>query len=155
MSYVMEKVRVLFLCGRNTARSQMGEAFLRHMGGDMFDVWSAGLEPGDGVLQIVKDVMSEVGIDMSMHYSKSAMELLDKGLEFDIVVTVCDAAVAGRCPDYPGVSRKLHWPFPDPAALKGSHEEVLNGARKIRDMIRDAVGELIKEVVEEGGFSGR
>ncbi|MCX7828673.1 MAG: arsenate reductase ArsC [Thermanaerothrix sp.] len=143
-----DKIRVLFLCGRNTARSQMGEAFLRHIGGDVFDVWSAGLEPGDGVLPIVREVMGEVGIDMSDHYSKSAMELLEKGLEFDIVVTVCDAAMAGRCPDYPGVSKRLHWPFPDPAALEGSHEERLQGARKVRDMIRDAVIELMKEETE-------
>jgi len=141
----MDRIRVLFLCGRNTARSQMGEAFLRALGGDRFDAWSAGLEAGEGVHPLVQEVMREVGIDMSSHYSKSALDLLERGMEFDVVVAVCDAAVAGRCPDYPGVSRRLHWPFPDPAAAEGSLEERLEQTRRVRDMIRRAVEEFIGE----------
>lgn len=143
----VRKVRVLFLCGRNTARSQMGEAFLRNLGGDLFEVWSAGLEPGDGVLPVVKDVMEEVGISMEGQYSKGAMDLLERGLEFDIVITVCDAAMVGRCPDYPGTKVKFHWPFPDPAAAP-TEEERLRLAREVRDMIKEAVESLILKVKE-------
>jgi len=72
----MNKPKVLFLCSGNTARSQMAEAFLRKYAGEYFDVYSAGLEPGELNPFTIK-VMDEVGIDMSNHYAKG---LHDYGL---------------------------------------------------------------------------
>jgi protein-tyrosine-phosphatase len=61
----MRKTKVLFVCGQNTARSQMAEAFLKELGGDAFEVESAGLEAGPGINPLAVEVMKEVGLDIS------------------------------------------------------------------------------------------
>lgn len=76
-SYLMEKYRVLFLCTGNTARSQIGEAWLRKYAGNQIDVYSAGLEPGV-IHPLTIRVMEEAGIDMSNHRSKPFTEYLGK-----------------------------------------------------------------------------
>ena len=139
----MERTRVLFLCGRNTARSQMAEAFLNHLGGDRFEGESAGLEAGEALHPLAVRVMAEVGIDMAAQRPKRAFDLFQEGRLYDTVVAVCDAAVADRCPVYPEVTRRLSWPFPDPAATEGTEEERLEQVRRIRDQIRSAVEKLV------------
>ena len=66
----MSKIRVLFLCTGNSARSQMAEAWLRHYAGERFEVHSAGLEP-KGLHPLTVQVMEEAGLDMSSHTSKT------------------------------------------------------------------------------------
>ena len=87
--------------------------------------------------------MAEVGIDMAAQRPKRAFDLFQEGRLYDTVVAVCDAAVADRCPVYPGVTRRLSWPFPDPAATEGTEEERLEQVRRIRDQIRSAVEKLV------------
>jgi arsenate reductase len=58
---------------------------------------------------------------------------------FDTVITVCDEASAERCPSFPGGSERLHWGFPDPSTLTGSHDDRLAAVRTIRDQIRERV----------------
>ena len=85
----MEKFKVLFLCVHNSARSQMAEAFLNQLAGDIFKAESAGLEPG--ILNpLVVDVMQEIGIDISKQQPKSVDLFLKDN--FDFVITVCDNA---------------------------------------------------------------
>src|SRR3989338_6148905 len=103
--------RVLFLCTGNSARSQMAEGFLRHMAGDRFEVFSAGVKPTAVNLLVIK-VMAEIGIDISKHMSKSVMEFIDQN--FDYVVTVCGNAQK-TCPVFPGEHEKIHWDLEDPA----------------------------------------
>lgn len=136
--------KVLFLCVHNSSRSQMAEAFLKAKGGDGFEVESAGLEPGKLNPHVVR-AMLEVGIDISRNPTKSVFDLRADGKTYDVVVTVCSKEAAERCPVFPGLSEKLHWPFPDPAALKGSDEEIMAGVRKVRDLIEKAVGEFAAE----------
>lgn len=128
-----EKKKVLILCTGNSARSQMAEGLLRHDGGDRFEVQSAGVEASFVRPQAIK-VMSEIGIDITNHRSKSVDEFL--GQEFDYVVTVCDNANE-RCPVFPGKTQRLHWSFDDPAAATGEEEVILDTFRRVRDEIRD------------------
>ena len=134
----MAKQKVLFVCIHNSARSQMAEAFLNQLGGDRYEAESAGLEPGR-LNPVVVEAMREAGIDISGQPTKSVASMIARGPLFDYVVTVCDEASAERCPAFPGVGQRLHWPFPDPSGFTGTPEEKLAGTRAVRDAIRDKV----------------
>jgi arsenate reductase (thioredoxin) len=110
----------------------MAEGLLRHDAGDRFEVASAGTRPGNVRAEAVA-VMSELGIDISHHRSKSVDEFADE--VFDYVLTVCDHAKE-TCPIYPGHTNRLHHSFEDPAAIEGSDSERLNAFRVVRDQIR-------------------
>lgn len=131
------KRKVLFLCTGNSARSQMAEGWLRHLGGELFDVASAGTNPV-GLNPLAVQVMNEVGIDLASHRSKHIDEFSDQ--TFDFVITVCDHAKE-TCPFFPNAQTLLHWSFEDPAAIEGSYEETLAGFRRIRD----AIGQTIRQ----------
>jgi arsenate reductase (thioredoxin) len=125
--------RVIILCTGNSARSQMAEGLLRHDGGDLFEVFSAGTHPGHVRPEAIK-AMSELGIDISSHRSKSVNEFTNK--EFDYVITVCDNAQE-HCPVFPGAARRIHWSFDDPAAALGDEAARLAEFRRVRDQIRE------------------
>ena len=129
------KQRVLFLCIRNSARSQMAEGLLRALAPERYEVKSAGVEPGTLRPEAVT-VMDEIGIDVSAQRGKAASEFA--GQPFDVVVTTCDEAKEA-CPFFPGARRVLHWGFPDPAAIEGSEEQRLAAFREVRDGLRDAI----------------
>ncbi|KAA0892116.1 arsenate reductase ArsC [Oryzomonas rubra] len=138
-----KKIKVLFVCVHNSARSQMAEAFLNHLAGDRFEAQSAGLEPGT-LNPLAVEAMVEVGIDISANQTKGVFDFFKGGMLFDYVVTVCDDAGAGRCPVFPGITRRLHWGFEDPAALEGTHEQKLAEVRRIRDAVKAAVELLVE-----------
>jgi arsenate reductase (thioredoxin) len=134
------KTKVLFVCIHNSARSQMAEAFLNQIGGDRFEAYSAGLEPGK-LNPVVVEAMKEIGIDISGNRTKAVDDMIKSGATFGLVITVCDEASAERCPVFPGVTQRLHWGFPDPSALPGSPEEKLAQTRVIRDTIKAKVAQ--------------
>jgi arsenate reductase len=140
---IMAKQKVLFVCVHNSARSQMAEAWLNHLCGDLFEAESAGLEPGT-LNPLAIEVMKEVGIDISQKETRSVFDLVKEGRLFSYVVTVCDEASGERCPVFPGITSRFTWSFPDPAAVTGTTEEKLEKIRKIRDDIRSAVEEWCK-----------
>jgi protein-tyrosine-phosphatase len=107
--------RVLFLCTHNSARSQMAEGLLRKIGGDQVQVFSAGSEPA-AVHPLAVKVMADIGIDLSLHWVKDLHAFA--GQDFDYIVTVCDR-VREVCPVFPGDPQRIHWSFPDPAAIEG------------------------------------
>lgn len=109
-------LRVLFLCTHNSARSQMAEWTLRHVGGARFEVSSAGTEATQ-VHPLAIRVMAAAGISMEGARSKHLDEFIDQ--EFDYIITVCDRANES-CPVFPGQVTRLHWSFPDPSAATGS-----------------------------------
>lgn len=130
----MNKMRVLFLCTTNSARSQMAEAFLRSYAGDRYEAYSAGLEPKE-IHALTKKVMDEIGIDISGQYSKSLKDYMGK-LHFGYLITVCSEADA-KCPTtFPGMGQRLRWDLEDPAKFIGTEEEKLKKFREIRDQIR-------------------
>jgi arsenate reductase len=141
----MEKKRVLFLCEHNSARSQIAEAFLNKYASDTFEVMSAGLKAG--VLNpYVVEVMKEIGIDISNNKTKSAFDLYKQNLLFSYVITVCDREATRRCPVFPGVTTRLHWPFDDPEKFTGSKDEILEKTRIVRDAIEIKVKEFIETI---------
>lgn len=131
-----KKISILFICQHNSGRSQIAEAYLKELYGDHFNIESAGLEPADSVNPLVAKVMDEVGIDLSQKKPQSVFELFKQGKLFDHVITVCHDTES-KCPVFPGITKRWHWPFPDPAAVDGSDAEKLEAVRKIRDMIKD------------------
>ncbi|NIO11253.1 MAG: arsenate reductase ArsC [Deltaproteobacteria bacterium] len=132
----IKRKRVIFLCTHNSCRSQMAEGFLRHHGGDRFEVFSAGISPSS-VHPMASEVMAERGIDLSGQRSKSVDEFL--GQSFDFIVTTCDDA-RDKCPVFPGPGQRLHWGLTDPAVASGSREE----RWKVFQRVRDELEELIR-----------
>ena len=127
-----DKQRILFLCTHNSARSQMAEGLLRHLGGDRFAAFSAGTE-ATHVRPLAIQAMAELGIDIAAQESKTLHRYLDQ--PFAAVITVCDDANE-TCPIFPGAVQRLHWSFPDPSKATGTPAEQLATYRHVRDAIR-------------------
>lgn len=138
----MAKTTVLFVCIHNSGRSQMAEALLKSLAGDRFEAESAGLEPGT-LNPVVVEALREIAIDISRNKTKSVFDLLSSGKVYDYVVTVCDEASAGKCPNFPGKTQRLHWGFPDPAVFQGSPEERLALTRALREQIKRKILEFV------------
>jgi arsenate reductase (thioredoxin) len=137
----MAKLGVLFLCTGNSCRSQMAEGWARALKADSVDAYSAGIET-HGLNPLAVKVMTEAGVDISGQRSKHLDEL--KGVDFDVVVTVCDRA-AESCPRLPGKTRVVHHSFEDPPRLAreaANEEEALGHYRRVRDEIRDFIASL-------------
>jgi len=141
----MEKIKVLFVCLHNSARSQVAEAFLNSLGGDHFYAESAGLEAGQLNPYVVK-VMNEVGIDISGNKTDNVFDFFKQGRLYDYVIAVCDAANAEKCPIFPGVNKRLNWSFPNPAEFEGTETELLEANRKVRDQIKDKVMSFVDSI---------
>jgi arsenate reductase len=145
----MNKLKVLFLCEHNSARSQMAEGLLKHLYGEKYEVCSAGASPTQ-VNPFAVQVMAEIGIDISHHVSKSIEEFRDK--DVDLAVSVCQSSakllcslcaspIPGRRPEIvteslPRAKRYLHHGFADPSEVEGSGEEKTMAFRRIRDEIK-------------------
>jgi len=144
----MDKQRILFICVHNSARSQMAQAFANHEHGDVLVAQSAGLEP-TALNPLAVEVMAEAGLDISAQTASSVFARYKAGETYDYVITVC-AEAETRCPVFPGIARRLHWPFDDPEALGGDPAQRLEGARRIRDAVRRAVASLAAEARSAG-----
>ncbi len=134
--------RVLFLCTRNSCRSQMAEALLRARGGPRFQVASAGVSPRE-IPPPTFEVMQEIGIDMTAQKPKSVMKFIGK-THFDYLITVCRLAER-QTPVFPGVTHRLHWPVPDPADAEGSADEKKMVFREVRDQLDARISEWVKD----------
>jgi arsenate reductase (thioredoxin) len=121
--------RVLILCTANSARSQMAEGLLREIGGEDLEIYSAGSKPSQ-VNPYAIQAMEQRGIDIRQHTSDSLTQYLDQA--FDYVITVCDNA-AETCPVFPGKAERIHWSFPDPAAITGDDARILQSFIDVRD----------------------
>ncbi len=139
------RTRVLFVCGQNSARSQMAEALLDHLAGDRYEAFSAGIEPAP-VNPLAVAAMAERGIDISRKRAKlvaeAVAELAARGETFDAVVTVCSKA-AGLCPFVPGVKVTERWSFDDPGEVTGTDAEKLAKVRAVREDIEKAVRDWV------------
>ncbi len=153
------QLRVLFLCGGNSCRSQMAEGLLRSLASEVATAQSAGLT-AEGVHPRAVEVMDELGVDISKHHSKAVPEL--KAETFDVVITLCEPAreycllpsaltqddqtpadPLTHNPVIAGVPVLLHWSVSDPAEAAGSAEEVLAAFRQARDRLRERLRDFI------------
>jgi arsenate reductase len=134
----MDKIKVLFVCVHNSARSQMAEAFLNHIAGDRFEAQSAGIEPG-ALNPLVVESMKEAGIDISQNKTKDVFDFYKEGKLFNYVITVCEKEAAEKCPVFLGITERIEWSFKDPSKAEGSKEEKLRTISEIRDEIKKFV----------------
>ena len=136
------KLQVLILCTANSARSQMGEGLLRQLAGDRVDVLSAGTKPSH-VSPFAISAMRDSGIDISLQESDHLCKYLRQ--DFDFIITVCDSA-AESCPAFPGRATRIHWSFPDPAAVEGGDAEVLLSFITVRRGLEDKLREWLSSL---------
>jgi len=132
--------KVLFVCTHNKFRSQMAEGFLRALGGERFEVFSAGTEPQGPAPEAIK-LMKEAGIDISGHTANHVDEFLDRDLDY--AITVCDDADE-KCPVFPAKSKRLHWSFENPSEFTGPPAEIEEKIRKVRDAIRERIVDFLR-----------
>jgi protein-tyrosine-phosphatase len=126
--YEDRRLRVLFLCTGNSARSQIAEALLAQKGGGRFEVASAGVHPRAAVHPDALVVLAEYGIDWRGRRPKGIEAVQDE--LWDFVITVCDRAKES-CPTLPGQPIHAHWSMPDPAEV----EEPASRRRAFRDTL--------------------
>jgi arsenate reductase len=141
-------LKILFLCTGNSCRSQMAEAWARHLKGDLMEPYSAGTDPKGLDPRAVK-AMSEAGIDISRYRSKSVLDLPE--IEFDYAITLCDDAQQS-CPFFPVKRALIHHGFDDPPMLARNardEEEAMGHYRRVRDEIRAYV-ETLPESLNAG-----
>ena len=141
--------RVLFLCSRNSARSQMAEAILRREAGERFEVHSCGLRP-DAIHPMTLRVLEEVALDTSPLRSKDLSDYLGK-LSIHHAMIVCETA-NDHCPKlHPFALHLEYWPFPDPVAAEGTEAEKLEAFREVRDAIEERIRQWLRTEVSDGG----
>lgn len=140
MDNAQQRKRVLVICTGNSARSQMAEALLRHLGGDRVDAMSAGSTPAPQVHPLAVRAMAEIGLDISSQRPKPLTDFL--GQPFDYIIAVCSKA-AEACPFFPGPAQRIHWFYDDPAAVVGTEEERMAAFRAIRDDLRTRIAEWL------------
>ena len=131
------KRKVLFLCTGNSCRSQMAEAIINARLGDKWEAVSAGTKPAGYVHPKALEVLKEIGIE---HEGRSKLADEFKGVDFDVVVTVCDSA-AEECPLWLGKGKRTHHSFPDPALTDN-----MDDFRTVRDDIEREITQLLKQV---------
>lgn len=131
--------RVMFVCKKNSRRSQMAEGFAKSLGGDRVTVFSAGLASSQ-VDPVTVTVMEEVGIDISQQTSKALSEFNHE--DFDVVISLCGCGV--NLPEA-WLTREVFadWQLEDP---EGQSIETF---RQVRDQVKERVTELLTSVVEE------
>lgn len=144
---MMRKIKVLFICIHNSARSQMAEEFLRLLSGEKFEVESAGFEATE-INPLVIQAMQEEGIDLTGKKTQSVFNLYNEKKFFGYVVTVCNKAKESDCPIFPGNPVKIHWDLENPEDFIGTEEEKIEMVRELRDRIKQMVQQFIHEFTE-------
>jgi arsenate reductase len=141
------KKKVLFICVHNSARSQMAAALLNEVCGEFFEAESAGLEPGT-LNALVIEALQEIGIDISHNQTQSVFDVFKSGQLFAYAITVCSESESKGCPIFAGVTKRLHWPFPDPSQFIGTHEQKLAKTRELLKEVRVKIEEFCAEHCE-------
>lgn len=115
---------VLFICVGNSARSVFAESLLRRIGGDRFNVFSAGTRPFSDLNPIAVQVLKDKGHDTSVLRSKHISEFSGAGApDLDFVFTVCNQAANEDCPAWEGQPISGHWGMEDPVRAGGTDAE--------------------------------
>lgn len=124
----MAPYNVLFLCTGNSSRSIMAEAILKEKGRPNFAAYSAGSHPVGEVNAYALRHIAAAGLSAAGLRSKSWDEFSLPGApHMDFIFTLCDSAVRGPCPVWPGHPATAHWGLPDPG-FEGNTQEELDRA---------------------------
>lgn len=142
-----DKIKVLFICVHNSGRSQIAEAYLKKIGGDRFEVESAGYKP-TSLNPFIRKVMEEDGFDLSKKETQSTWDFFKEGKHFKYIITVCDRAHEEECPLFSKPFVQLNWPYPDPESFTGTEEEKLEQARMLRDSIKTRIEQFVEETTK-------
>ena len=129
------KRKVLILCTGNSCRSQMAEAIVNTRLGETWEAVSAGTKPAGYTHPMAIKALAEIGI---VHAGRSKHADEFRGVDFDVVITVCDDA-AENCPVWLGKGKRVHIGFDDPAKAEGNDEQVLAVFCRVRDEIADKI----------------
>ena len=154
-------LRVLFLCTHNSARSQLAEGILRHLGRENVEVYSAGSEP-TAIHPDTLRLLAELGADPARHYAKALDQFA--GQSFDYIITVCDR-VRDRCPVFPNDPERIHWSIPDPvtvaaadarwAAFCAVRQDLYTRIRYLLTLPHPATGQRLQMPVPGAAQEGR
>jgi arsenate reductase (thioredoxin) len=135
------RYNVLFLCTGNSARSILAEGILNHKGKGKFTAYSAGSHPSGKVRPEALRQLQLAGISMTGARSKSWDEFAGPGAPtMNFVFTVCDNAAHEVCPYWPGQPMTAHWGVPDPAAVRGTQEEIERAFRDAFTILDRRIG---------------
>src|ERR1700733_14447660 len=138
---MQDHYNVLFLCTGNSARSIMAEAIMNHKGGSHFTAFSAGSHPSGSVRPEALRQLAEAQISNANLRSKSWDEFSQSDSpKLDFVFTVCDNAAKETCPFWPGQPMTAHWGVPDPAAVKGTEQQIQRAFRDAFFMLDRRIG---------------
>ena len=140
------RLRVLFLCTGNSARSQIAEAILARKGRERFVVASAGSQPASRINPLTVSTLQEFGIDWSGRVPKGIDAVFSDS--WDLIITVCDRA-REACPTFPGSPAFAHWGLPDPAAVAGSESARLQAFRDTVNYLSRRIDLLLALPVEK------
>ena len=134
--------KILVLCTGNSCRSIMAEALINQLGAGAYKAVSAGSQPTGTIHPKSIETLARHGVDVGKPRSKSWDEF--DGQNFDLVITVCDAAASEACPVFFGPHAKLHWPTPDPAAAVGSEDAITAAFNGAFNLLKNRIqGELL------------
>jgi arsenate reductase (thioredoxin) len=145
----MNRIKILVLCTQNSCRSQMAEGLIRARFGDRVEVFSAGAQPTEQVHPLAVEALKRRGIDISGQIPKSIDTFRDQ--QFDIVITTCNSA-RDSCPVFFGANMRIHWDMEDPAAARGTQQEMLAVFVAAADEIDSRLEELerlFEEIAKE------
>lgn len=150
----MQKIKVLFVCPGNSARSQLAEGLLRHRAGDLCDAYSGGTDPRP-LNPLTVRVLEEMGLSAAGLRVKRAESLA--GVVFEYVIALAGGTAWTCVANWPGEPKRLFWTFENPAMCDDADDEPLERFREVRDQI-DArvqrwVGELRSAAVRAEGSS--
>lgn len=122
----------------------MAAALLNDMCSGFFEAQSAGLEPGT-LNPLAVETLQEIGIDISGNETQSVFDVFKTGQLFAYAITVCSESESQGCPNFAGVTNRLHWPFDDPSQFTGTHAERLAKTRELLAEIREKIEEFCEK----------
>lgn len=125
----------------------MAAALLNKACGEFFEAQSAGLEPGT-LNSLAVEALQEIGIDISGNKTQSVFNVFKTGQLFAYTITVCSETESKGCPIFAGVTTRLHWPFPDPSQVTGTHAQRLAKTRELLEEIRAKIDDFCEEHCE-------
>ena len=122
----------------------MAAVLLNEMCSEFFEAQSAGLEPGT-LNPLAVEALQEIGIDISGNETQSVFDVFKTAQLFAYAITVCNESESKGCPIFAGVTKRLHWPFPDPSHFTGTHQQRLSKTRELLKEIRAQIDEFCEK----------